>query len=92
MKLEEKLVHNIISSTVCLHYLEQLKHTKFYSKELKYFGNKFKAELIKREQTFDEIENHEENALTHCYAVYYDYIKEVSVTEINETGELTENY
>lgn len=89
MRLEEKIVHSIISSTITLHYNEQLKHTPLYNKQLKHFGNCFNKELIKIERSYDEVEKHEENSLNDVYNVFYDFINEVKPVHIQELGELT---
>jgi len=89
-KLLHKITHSIIASQVALTRLEDLKHTRFYKKELKMRLNMAIKELMKAEsQDYDSFWNallKETQAVT---KVYEDYIKAISSVPIWDASEMT---
>ena len=90
MKLEDKIVHGIISGTIAMHYLEELKHTEFYSQSRKNLLNRLLKELKEKELMFDGLDSKLPDEVAHVYNLFYDFIAVVKPTEIPETGELIE--
>jgi len=89
MKLEEKIVHSILSCTLALHYTEQLKHTKFYVQKRKNLLNQILFELKKEEHLFNNLESVVSQQLIDIYNNFYDFINIAGKINIEESGEIT---
>ncbi|WP_417444618.1 hypothetical protein [Joostella sp.] len=91
MKFEEKVIHSVISSTIALHYTEELRKNEQPTLNLR-TQNLLKRvikELSVKERMFDNMEEIKEDSLHDVYNAFYDFIKEVSPTKIQEVGEIS---
>ena len=88
MNINIKTVSSIISSTIAMHNIEQLKHTPFYNGPEKFALNSLIKKLSNKERIFNDIDEVSPEALNALYDTHYDYIQEVSDVKIHELGEL----
>ena len=89
MKPEEKIVHAIISSQVNLHYLEQVRFSPHFEKDLKNKVNLSLKALLRHSKLFEILENDVEDSTIDVHDVFYDFIKNVNTVNIEEMGEIS---
>ena len=89
MKIEEKIVHSIVSTKVNIHYNEELKRTAFYDKQVKMYGNRYLNHIIGKEKFFDGLEEAKEDQAITVHDVFYDYIKAVCAINIPDMAAVT---
>lgn len=87
-KLLHKITHSIIASQIALTKLEDLKHTRFYKKELKMRLNMAIKELMKAEsEDYDSFWNallKETQEVTKIYETYINSICKVPIWDASE--------
>jgi len=82
MEIVHKITHAIITNQIALNHNEDLKHTKFYKRELKQKLNLLMPELIKCEPEYDAFFNKLEDSTIEVYQEYDAFIKAVASVPI----------
>lgn len=89
-KLLHKITHSIIASQIALTKLEDLKHTRFYKKELKMRLNMAIKELMKAEsEDYDSFWNALLKETQEVTKIYETYINAISSIPIWDASEMT---
>jgi hypothetical protein len=83
MQLVDKITTSVISTQITLVQLEAIKHTAYYSKELKQKLNLVLPLLIKAEQNhYDAFFENLSDSTEHVYQVFENFIKRISQIHI----------
>ena len=82
MRPEDKIVHAIMASAVCTHFLEEARHLPLFEKSLKNKVNLALKELLKASQYFEQLEEAKEDSAIDVHDTFWDFIKEISKVEI----------
>lgn len=89
----DKITTSVIACQVALNLLEELKHTPHHRGLLKNRINLVVPELIKSESKyFDEFFSAHDKSTDEVYAVYFNFLKEMSKVPIYDCGNIIAMY